>query len=171
MGALDRPTSGSVTINGEDVSGMSETALAALRNRFIGFVFQNFFLLPYYSALENVCVPLMYENSYEAKKSVAKKLLDYVGLSARMDHKPRELSGGEQQRVAIARALINQPALLCADEPTGNLDSNTGDMVMGFIKEINQNGTTVLLITHDLNVAKKANRILHMKDGQLHDRQ
>jgi putative ABC transport system ATP-binding protein len=167
MGALDRPSSGVVNIHGSDISQMNEKALARLRNQTIGFVFQNFYLLPYYTALENVCLPLIYAGTYPEKKAAAQALLEQVGLGSRVHHKPNELSGGERQRVAIARSLINQPQILFADEPTGNLDSQNGESVMDILRQINTSGTTVILITHDPKIAGYAKRTLHVQDGEV----
>lgn len=165
MGALDQPTSGKIRIAGRDLNSFDDDELAALRNQEIGFVFQSFFLLPYYNALDNVGLPLVYAGTHSKRKGAAETLLKHVGLGDRLYHKPNELSGGERQRVAIARALINQPKIIFADEPTGNLDSKSGAAIMSLLKEINRSGTTVVLITHDPLIAKQAQRTLHIHDG------
>lgn len=167
MGALDYPTAGRVMLAGRDLSRLSETELARLRNREIGFVFQNFFLLPYFSILENVCLPSVYRGADSDGRKTAADLLRRLGLGDRLHHKPHALSGGERQRAAIARALINSPRIIFADEPTGSLDTATGDSIMDLLLEINQSGTTLIVITHDPRVAKRANRIIHIADGRL----
>ena len=166
IGCLDSPTHGSYTLNNKSVSDLSENELAKIRNKEIGFVFQSFHLLARNSALENVMLPLKYAGS-DKKTALAKskESLDRVGLSDRYDHSPSELSGGQQQRVAIARALVNQPSILFADEPTGNLDSKTGDDVMNIFKQLNSNGQTIILITHEDSIAKQSNRIITIMDG------
>ena len=166
IGCLDSPSNGSYTLNNKSVSDLSENELAKIRNKEIGFVFQSFHLLARNSALENVMLPLKYAGS-DKKTALAKskESLDRVGLSDRYDHSPSELSGGQQQRVAIARALVNQPSILFADEPTGNLDSKTGDDVMNIFKELNSNGQTIILITHEDSIAKQSNRIITIMDG------
>ena len=166
IGCLDSPSNGSYTLNNKSVSDLSENQLAKIRNKEIGFVFQSFHLLARNSALENVMLPLKYAGS-DKKTALAKskESLDRVGLSDRYDHSPSELSGGQQQRVAIARALVNQPSILFADEPTGNLDSKTGDDVMNIFKELNSNGQTIILITHEDSIAKQSNRIITIMDG------
>src|SRR5678809_807367 len=167
LGCLDTPSSGRYEFNGRDVSAMSDDELAAIRNREIGFVFQTFNLLPRADSLRNVELPLVYAGiDPETRRERAEHVLREVGLGDRMHHKPNELSGGERQRVAIARALINRPQLLFADEPTGNLDSKTGETIMGIIDEINHHGTTVVLITHDSHIAARAHRTLRIEDGQ-----
>jgi putative ABC transport system ATP-binding protein len=165
MGALDKPSTGTVSIAGHNVASLDDAELAALRNQTIGFVFQSFYLLSYYTALENVCLPLIYAGTYAEKHELAEKLLHQVGLGERMSHRPNEMSGGERQRVAIARAFINQPSIIYADEPTGNLDSQNGAIVMQFLREINRQGTTVVLITHDAQVAAQARRLVRIQDG------
>ena len=166
IGCLDSPSNGTYTLNNKSVSDLSENELAKIRNKEIGFVFQSFHLLARNSALENVMLPLKYAGS-DKKTALAKskESLDRVGLSDRYDHSPAELSGGQQQRVAIARALVNQPSILFADEPTGNLDSKTGDDVMNIFKELNSNGQTIILITHEDSIAKQSNRIITIMDG------
>jgi putative ABC transport system ATP-binding protein len=161
-------TSGSYQFAGVDVTTCSDDALAALRNRQIGFVFQSSNLLPRASALKNVELPLLYARIHcDARKARARSLLDAVGLSARLDHTPAELSGGQQQRVAIARALANGPALILADEPTGALDSRTGTEIMDLFAQLNRSGLTIVMVTHDEVIARRANRILRFKDGAL----
>jgi putative ABC transport system ATP-binding protein len=167
MGGLDRPTSGDILLEGEDVTGMDDARLARLRNRVLGFVFQNFFLLNYFSALENVCLPMVYGNGAQGGLERARRLLEHFGLAKRMNHRPNELSGGEKQRVAIARALVNNPKIIFADEPTGALDTKTGDAIMDTFQEINRAGTSIVLITHDPKVAGRAQRIVHMSDGAI----
>ena len=166
IGCLDSPSNGSYTLNNKSVSDLSENQLAKIRNKEIGFVFQSFHLLARNSALENVMLPLKYAGSDKKTALIkSKESLDRVGLSDRYDHSPSELSGGQQQRVAIARALVNQPSILFADEPTGNLDSKTGDDVMNIFKELNSNGQTIILITHEDSIAKQSNRIITIMDG------
>ncbi len=167
LGALDRPTAGVVRINDRDISALSDTALAELRNRTIGFVFQAFHLLPRVTALENVCLPLVYRGVRRAeRRQLAREALDAVGLTHRVDHRPNQLSGGEQQRVAIARALVGQPRVIFADEPTGNLDSRTGAEVMGVLDRLNaERGVAVVLVTHEPTVAEHARRQIRVRDG------
>tara|TARA_Y100000992_G_scaffold62805_1_gene38541 strand:+ start:12 stop:689 length:678 start_codon:yes stop_codon:yes gene_type:complete len=166
IGCLDSPSNGSYTLNNKSVSDLSENELAKIRNKEIGFVFQSFHLLARNSALENVMLPLKYAGSDKKTALIkSKESLDRVGLSDRYDHSPSELSGGQQQRVAIARALVNQPSILFADEPTGNLDSKTGDDVMNIFKQLNSNGQTIILITHEDSIAKQSNRIITIMDG------
>ena len=166
IGCLDSPSNGSYTLNNKSVSDLSENQLAKIRNKEIGFVFQSFHLLARNSALENVMLPLKYAGSDKKTALIkSKESLDWVGLSDRYDHSPSELSGGQQQRVAIARALVNQPSILFADEPTGNLDSKTGDDVMNIFKQLNSNGQTIILITHEDSIAKQSNRIITIMDG------
>ena len=166
IGCLDTPTEGDYWLNGQLVSDLSDDQLARVRNREIGFVFQTFNLLPRATALHNVELPLIYAGvgSRERRRRAAEKL-DLVGLSDRMDHKPPEMSGGQRQRVAVARALVNEPALLLADEPTGNLDSVTSADVMRQLAELNSNGQTILLVTHEHDIAEHAKRQVHLKDG------
>jgi ABC-type lipoprotein export system ATPase subunit len=173
LGCLDRPTSGEYWLDGQDASKLSAEARALLRNRKIGFVFQNFNLLARTSALENVAMPLSYAAAHLSQREAraqAKKLLERVGLGDRLDHQPAQLSGGQQQRVAIARALVNSPALLFADEPTGNLDSHTSVEILQMFQELNRTeGLTVILVTHETDVAHYAQRIVHIKDGLIED--
>ena len=166
IGCLDTPTEGEYYLNGKLVSDLHEVQLAKIRNKDIGFVFQSFHLLARNSALDNVLLPLKYAgmNSDKAKER-AKSVIDRVGLGDRMNHSPAELSGGQQQRVAIARAIVNNPSILFADEPTGNLDSKTGDEVMGLFKELNDLGQTIILITHEDDIARQSKRIINIKDG------
>ena len=166
IGCLDSPTDGSYYLNNKQVSKLDDDELAQIRNEEIGFVFQSFHLLARNTAFENVMLPLKYAgvNKEEATKR-SNDVLDLVGLSSRSKHTPAELSGGQQQRVAIARALVNKPSILFADEPTGNLDSKTGEDVMKIFKDLNQNGQTIILITHEDSVAKQSNRIITIMDG------
>ncbi len=168
IGCLDRPTSGTYRLGGQLVAGLDDDALAAVRSRMIGFIFQSFNLLPRTSALENVATPLLYQGvPRKARLARARAALERLGLGDRLTHEPSELSGGQQQRVAIARALVTEPALLLADEPTGNLDSATGAEVMTVLKELHATGRTIVLITHDLNVAANASRQIHTLDGRI----
>lgn len=170
LGLLDRPTSGEYFLEGKPVSALRRDELADLRGRRIGFIFQNFNLLARLSAWENVALPLAYrhgEFNYQKQLSLAREALTRVHLAHRIEHNPMELSGGERQRVAIARALITQPAVILADEPTGNLDSNTGVEIMRLLKELNAEGRTIIMVTHDVHVARNANRIYRMRDGVL----
>nr|MBP7322661.1 ABC transporter ATP-binding protein [Deltaproteobacteria bacterium] len=173
LGCLDHPTSGEYWLDGKEVSQLSADGRAVLRNRKIGFIFQNFNLLPRTSALENVMLPLTYSSealSDRAARSRARLLLELVGLGGRSHHEPAQLSGGQQQRVAIARSLINQPSLLLADEPTGNLDSHTSDEVLQMFRKLNsEEGNTIILVTHDHGVAKHAQRIIGISDGMIVD--
>lgn len=166
IGCLDTPSSGKYFLNEQPINEMNDNQLAKIRNKEIGFVFQSFHLLAKNSALENVLLPMKYagKNSDESIER-AKEVLDQVGLSDRINHGPTELSGGQQQRVAIARALVNKPSILFADEPTGNLDSKTGNYVMDLFKELNKNGQTIILITHEDDIAHKSDRIINIKDG------
>ena len=166
IGCLDSPTGGSYYLNNKQVSKLDDDELAQIRNEEIGFVFQSFHLLARNTAFDNVMLPLKYAgvNKEEATKR-SNDVLDLVGLSSRSNHTPAELSGGQQQRVAIARALVNKPSILFADEPTGNLDSKTGEDVMKIFKDLNQNGQTIILITHEDSVAKQSNRIITIMDG------
>ncbi|MBP6968947.1 MAG: ABC transporter ATP-binding protein [Bacteroidales bacterium] len=168
IGCLDTPTSGNYLLNGTEVSSMSDRQLAAIRNREIGFVFQVFNLLPRNSALENVMLPLIYagENK-QTRREMALKMLEDVGLGDRVEHKPNELSGGQRQRVAIARALVNKPSLLLADEPTGNLDSKISEEIMKLFAEIHSKGNTLLMVTHEEDIARHAHRIIKLKDGEI----
>ncbi len=170
LGCLDRPTIGSYLLEGKEVAKMSRDALARLRNQKIGFIFQNFNLLARTSALENVELPLLYSRGVSARQRHrrAMAVLEKVGLGDRMDHHPGQLSGGQQQRVAIARALVNDPAILMADEPTGNLDSRTSKDVIGTLSQLNQDaGITIVLVTHDRDVARNARRVLVLRDGEI----
>jgi putative ABC transport system ATP-binding protein len=168
IGCLDTPTSGSYNLNGTDVSKMEDNMLAEIRNKEIGFVFQTFNLLPRYTALENVTLPLIYAGITRAEREqMAIKTLEQVGLSDRMTHKPNELSGGQRQRVAIARALVNKPSIILADEPTGNLDSKTSVDIMGLLDEIHKNGNTVIVVTHEEDIARHAARIIKLFDGEI----
>jgi putative ABC transport system ATP-binding protein len=168
LGCLDTPTSGRYLLNGEDVSKMGDNELAEIRNRQIGFVFQTFNLLPRSTALENVMLPLIYAGIGKAKRiELAKKTLAEVRLSDRMEHRPNELSGGQRQRVAIARALVNNPAIILADEPTGNLDSKTSIEILGLLEEIHRMGNTVIIVTHEEDIAQHAHRIIRLMDGKI----
>ena len=168
IGCLDSPTKGTYSLNNKEVSQMSDDELSKIRNTEIGFVFQNFSLLPRSSALENVMLPLQYAGiSLSERKTIALDALEKVELLDRKDHKPSELSGGQQQRVAIERALVNNPSILFADEPTGNLDSQTGMKVLDIFRRLNENGQTIILITHENEVASAAKRIIHIKDGNI----
>jgi putative ABC transport system ATP-binding protein len=168
LGCLDRPTSGSVEIDGMEVAKMSKAELATLRNRKIGFIFQNFHLLHNITALSNVMLPFLYSDVLGSqRKPRAMELLRSVGLEDRAHHKPFELSGGQQQRVAIARALVNNPKLILADEPTGNLDSRSGLEIMALLERLNREGMTILLVTHDPQLGSHADRIIHLKDGRV----
>ncbi|MBI2269718.1 MAG: ABC transporter ATP-binding protein [Bacteroidetes bacterium] len=166
LGCLDTPSDGEYMLNNIAVSKMSDNNLAEVRNKEIGFVFQSFNLLPRYSALENVILPLVYAGMPKAEREERGKLvLEQVGLTERMDHKPNELSGGQKQRVAIARALVNNPAIILADEPTGNLDSKTSIEIMGLFEEIHKHGNTIIIVTHEEDIAQYAHRIVRLKDG------
>ena len=168
VGCLDKPTRGSYLLNGQDVGGLSRDQLARVRGRQIGFVFQGFNLLPRTNALENVELPMLYQGiAARDRHQRAAEALERVGLGDRLHHTPAQLSGGQQQRVAIARALVNRPTLLLADEPTGNLDSRTSVEVMGIFQELNEQGLTVLLVTHEADIADHAKRIVVFKDGLL----
>jgi len=166
IGCLDSPTNGSYYLNNKSVSKLDDDELAKIRNEEIGFVFQSFHLLARNTAFDNVMLPLKYAGvSKEEATKRSNNVLDLVGLSSRSKHTPAELSGGQQQRVAIARALVNQPSILFADEPTGNLDSKTGQDVMSIFKDLNKNGQTIILITHEDSIAKQSNRIITIMDG------
>lgn len=166
LGCLDTPTAGDYILNGTNVSTMTDSDLAEVRNKEIGFVFQTFNLLPRLSALENVALPLVYGGiSKRARLDRAEEVLTAVGLGDRVDHKPNELSGGQRQRVAIARALVNDPSIILADEPTGNLDTKTSIEIMGIFEEIHKQGNTVILVTHEPDIAEHAHRIVRLRDG------
>jgi putative ABC transport system ATP-binding protein len=169
LGCLDTPTSGSYLIDGVRVDGMDRNALAALRNEKIGFVFQGFNLLPRTSALENVELPMLYDRSGRKRdtQALATAALQRVGLADRLDHQPSELSGGQQQRVAIARALVTEPAIILADEPTGNLDTQTSVEVMALFQQLNEQGITIVLVTHEPDIAVYAKRIVEVRDGRI----
>ena len=170
LGCLDVPTRGSYTLDGYNVGSKTEDELAAIRNEKIGFVFQGFNLLPKLSAIENVELPLIYQCvPAKERKERAKKALESVGLGERIAHKPTELSGGQQQRVAIARALVTNPPIILGDEPTGNLDSKSGREVMEIFKELHKKGNTIILITHDADVAAQAERIVRIQDGKIYE--
>ncbi|MFD2287444.1 ATP-binding cassette domain-containing protein [Pedobacter petrophilus] len=166
LGCLDTPSSGTYILNGTNVSHMTDDALAEVRNQEIGFVFQTFNLLPRSTALDNVALPLIYAGtSKKDRQARAAKALENVNLGNRMDHKPNELSGGQRQRVAVARALINDPSIILADEPTGNLDTKTSIEIMGLLEEIHSKGNTIILVTHEEDIAQHAHRIVRMRDG------
>jgi len=168
MAALDTPTEGSVVIDGVEVAGLRDKALTRLRRDRIGFVFQSYNLLPRTTALDNVATPLLYQGvSRRDRAARAKAALERLGMGDRLDHEPTELSGGQQQRVAVARALVTEPALILADEPTGNLDSHAGADVMALLHELNAAGRTIVLITHDPDIAASANRQVHLRDGRI----
>jgi putative ABC transport system ATP-binding protein len=170
LGCLDRPTSGEYRLDGELVSRMSNDQLALVRNRKVGFVFQSFNLLPRATALANVELPLRYAGLHRGRSDRARAALESVGLGDRISHRPTELSGGQQQRVAIARALVNEPAIVMADEPTGNLDSKSGSEIMELILRLNrEQGTTIIIVTHDSSVAGHTQRIIHLRDGLMDD--
>ena len=168
LGCLDTPTSGRYILGGTDVSQMEDGELADVRNKQIGFVFQSFNLLPRYSALENVALPLIYSGlPANERREMAVKALETVGLADRMDHKPNELSGGQRQRVAIARAIINNPTIILADEPTGNLDTKTSVEIMNIFEKIYSQGNTIILVTHEEDISRFARRIVRLRDGQI----
>ena len=168
LGCLDTPTSGSYFLNGEDVSKMDDNSLAEIRNRQIGFVFQTFNLLPRSTALENVMLPLIYAGVGKGRRiELAQRTLEEVNLGDRIAHKPNELSGGQRQRVAIARALVNHPSIILADEPTGNLDSKTSIEILGLLEEIHKMGNTVIIVTHEEDIAQHAHRIIRLMDGKI----
>lgn len=168
LGCLDTPTSGEYVINGNDVSSLSDDELAEIRNKEIGFVFQTFNLLPRYTALENVALPMIYAGVPKVERlQRAERVLKKVGLCDRMDHRPNELSGGQRQRVAVARALVMNPSIILADEPTGNLDSVTSDGIMELFSEINKDGNTVIVVTHEEDIAAHAERVIRLKDGKI----
>ncbi len=168
VGALDKPSFGAVYLKDKDISKMNESSLAFLRGKTVGFIFQQFNLLPTLSALQNVMLPMeMVDEPEHIAKERAEELLNILGLGDRLNHKPNELSGGQQQRVAIARSLANDPEIILADEPTGNLDSKTGKYVMDFLGRINKEGKTIILITHDLELIKYSKRVVHIRDGRI----
>lgn len=168
LGCLDTPTAGSYWLRGKEVSRFDDDRLSAIRNREIGFIFQTFNLLPRLTALENVEIPMLYNGTNPAqRRSRAQEMLELVGLKDRATHRPNEMSGGQRQRVAIARALVNRPAIVLADEPTGNLDSVTAGEILGLLGELNRLNHTLILVTHDAEVAGHARRVIHMKDGRI----
>ncbi|MCH8066956.1 MAG: ABC transporter ATP-binding protein [Nanoarchaeota archaeon] len=168
VGALDIPSKGKIYLEKHDISKLPESDLAQIRGKKIGFIFQQFNLINTLTALENVTLPMIFQGiERDERLETGKNLLRMVGLQERIDHKPTELSGGEQQRVAIARSLANDPEVVLADEPTGNLDSKTGQMVIKFLEDLNKKGKTIIMVTHDTNVAKHANRIEFLKDGKI----
>lgn len=173
LGCLDRPTSGQYLLAGEDVSGLDKTRLARIRNKHLGFVFQSYNLLPRTSALENVMLPLVYDHSSHMsdaeQRERAMAILESVGLADRFHHQPHELSGGQSQRVAIARALINDPILLLADEPTGNLDSRSGEEIMNLLTTLHEQGSTIVMVTHEDEIAAYTQRVIHFLDGHIQD--
>lgn len=166
LGCLDSPTAGSYKLNNTEVSEMSDDELAFVRNKEIGFIFQTFNLLPRLTALENVALPMVYAGMGKAERTArAEQVMEMVGLTNRMHHKPNELSGGQRQRVAIARALVNNPSIILADEPTGNLDTKTSYEIMAIMEEISSHGNTVIIVTHEEDIARHAKRILRLRDG------
>lgn len=168
LGCLDRPTSGEYILDGESVAQMNDDQLASVRNRKVGFVFQSFNLLSRLTALGNVELPLRYSGITEGRRDIAKSALEAVGLKDRMTHRPYELSGGQQQRVAVARALVNNPAIIMADEPTGNLDSKVGKEIMNLLLNLNkERGTTLIIVTHDPTIAEQTQRVIRLRDGLL----
>ena len=168
LGCLDVPSSGLYRLHGQDVSDLDDDELSDIRNREIGFIFQGFNLIPNLTALENVELPLIYRGVGKSKRvELSKKALEKVGLGHRLDHKPSEMSGGQQQRVAIARAIAQAPPVILADEPTGNLDSHSTQEIMGILKELHEDGRTVILITHDNDIAARAKRVIKIKDGHI----
>jgi putative ABC transport system ATP-binding protein len=170
LGCLDVPSSGNYKLDGNSVENLNDNELAIIRNKKIGFVFQGFNLLSKLTALENVELPLIYQSVPSKERyNRAQEALKSVGLETRINHKPSELSGGQQQRVAIARALVTNPPIILADEPTGNLDSKSGQEIMQIFRQLNEKGNTIVLITHDINVAKQANRIIRIQDGMVYE--
>jgi putative ABC transport system ATP-binding protein len=170
IGCLDTPTSGFYELNSQDVSHLTDDELAEIRNKEIGFIFQTFNLLPRNTALENVMLPLVYAGIKKQQRIIqAEKILTEVGLADRIEHKPNELSGGQRQRVAVARALVNNPSILLADEPTGNLDSKISEEIMQLFAEIHRKGNTLIVVTHELDIAQHAHRIIRLKDGEIEE--
>jgi putative ABC transport system ATP-binding protein len=171
LGCLDRPTSGSYVLDGQAVSKLSKDRLAGVRNRKIGFVFQSYNLLPRLTAVKNVMVPLLYNGTHHRSDGEryerAVEVLEAVGLGDRIHHRPNELSGGQQQRVAIARALVNEPSILLADEPTGNLDSRSGEEIMELLDQLHSNGATIVMVTHEVDIAQHAERVIYLLDGRI----
>ncbi len=171
LGCLSRPTDGSYLLDGENVSDLDKVQLAAIRNKKIGYIFQSYNLLSRTTALDNVILPLQYdretERTVEERKEIAEKVLEMVGLADRMQHQPQELSGGQQQRVAIARALVNKPVLIMADEPTGNLDSKSGEEIMDLLHELHNKGATIVMVTHSSEIASHTQRTIHLRDGKI----
>lgn len=169
VGCLDKPSKGAVFLSGKNISFLSESHLAEIRGQKIGFIFQQFNLIPTLTALENVMLPMEFQDSFDCNpKKRAKNLLEFVGLKDRIYHKPTELSGGQAQRVAIARSLANDPEVILADEPTGNLDSKTGEYIMNFLHKLNkEEGKTIVIVTHDINLIKYAKRIIKLRDGKI----
>ena len=168
LGCLDTPTSGKYILNGKDVSQMHDNELAGIRNKEIGFVFQTFNLLPRTTALDNVALPMIYAGYSKSERTIrATEVLKQVNLADRMDHQPNQLSGGQRQRVAIARALVNSPSIILADEPTGNLDSKTSDEIMKLLEDIHSNENTIILVTHEEEIAAHAKRIIRLRDGMI----
>jgi putative ABC transport system ATP-binding protein len=170
LGCLDRPTSGTYWLSGRDVSQLDDDELSDIRGQRVGFIFQSYNLIPTQTVLENLETPLFYRGiPARLRRELAMDLIEKVGLTDRCDHRPHELSGGQQQRVAIARALANDPAILLADEPTGNLDSRTGELVLDLFDEINATGRTIIIVTHDVNVARRCRRVVEIHDGLIHE--
>lgn len=169
VGCVDKPEGGTVCVDGVEVNGLSESALTKIRAQKIGFVFQQFFLLPTLTVEENVQLPVLFASNGQRPPNRVADLLERVGLSGRAKHLPSQLSGGEMQRVAIARALVNQPKLLLADEPTGNLDSHNAEAILEIFRELNAGGLTVVMVTHNTDLAAEANRVIHMKDGKVQE--
>lgn len=170
IGCLDKPTTGKIFIDGKDVSILNENELARIRREKIGFIFQKYNLIPTLNALENVELSMGFAGiESQVRTEKAKKLLDMVELSKRLNHKPSEMSGGEQQRVAIARALANSPSIILADEPTGNIDTKSGDNIMNILEEVNQKGETIIVVTHNMAIAQRAKRILQIQDGRVEE--